>query len=177
MSTVVVRKFEEQDLPDIKSLFTAYHTSLPIDISYQNYQDEYTQLPYKYDISKRGALFLAEKQHSSPPPSPPSGTTTLPNAKATVLGCVALRMIDGNTCELKRLYVRSDARGLGVGNSLVKAVIEEAQRLQYRRILLDTLPTMKSALALYYKFGFEQIPKYYETPIEETVFLEKKLQS
>lgn len=174
---VLVRQYEERDLSMVKTLFTAYHTSLPIDISYQNYEDEFNSLPGKYVASKRGALFLAEKRSDEPAPSSDGGTHphVTPTPPPSVLGCVALRTMDDSTCELKRLYVVPDARGLCVGLALVEAVVEEARKLHYRRILLDTLPSMKSAIGLYERCGFVQVPRYYQTPIEETVFLERTL--
>jgi ribosomal protein S18 acetylase RimI-like enzyme len=161
MSDVVVRHCETpSDLTIIRTLFTAYQTSLPIDISYQNYQHEFETLPGQYSPDKQGALFLAEQISTS-----------------TVVGCVALRKIDDKRCELKRLYVLPQARRLSVGLHLVQAVIKEAGRFDYHCILLDTLPTMTGALRLYDQCGFKRVQSYYNTPIEETVFLEKELES
>ena len=165
--TVVVRPFREADLAVVKSLFTNYHVSLPIDISYQNYQDEFVGLPGKYVASQGGALLVAEQHGSVAQP------TSLP--LPLTLGCVALRRIDGTMCEMKRLYVQPAARGLHVGRALVQAIVEEARRLNYLRMRLDTLPSMTAAIALYKHFGFYEIPKYYDTPIEETVFFEARL--
>jgi ribosomal protein S18 acetylase RimI-like enzyme len=169
--SVVVRRYEGNDLAAIKSLFTAYHLSLPIDISYQNYEDEFNALPGNYVGDKGGALFVAEKENSSSGCEAAGSTSR----EKTVLGCVALRRMDERTCELKRLFVTPQARGLRAGLALVNAAVQEAKRLQYACILLDTLPEMKSAIALYTSIGFVPVPKYYDTPILETVFFELRL--
>lgn len=161
MSDVIVRYCQSaSDLSIIKELFTAYQISLPIDISYQNYQHEFDNLPGKYSADNRGALLVAEQVSTS-----------------RIVGCVALRKIDRARCELKRLYVVPSARRLSVGLHLVQAIIKEAEKFEYQYILLDTLPTMIGALRLYDQCSFKRVQSYYNTPIEETVFLEKKLHS
>jgi putative acetyltransferase len=106
--------------------------------------------------------------------SPPGGALLLArNDTHEAIGCVALRplLLDG-CCEMKRLYVAPSGRGTGVGKALATATIEEARKLGYRSIRLDTLPTMESAQALYRNLGFKEIKAYYDTPLEGTVFLE-----
>jgi ribosomal protein S18 acetylase RimI-like enzyme len=76
---------------------------------------------------------------------------------------------------MKRLYVSPEGRGFGLGRALAEAVVGEAIRIGYREIRLDTLATMKGALALYEKLGFVEIAPYYATPIADTVFLAKPL--
>ncbi len=146
-----------RDLRAAASLFRAYATSLPIDLAYQGFEEEVAALPGKY-APPSGALLLARR------------------ADGEAIGCVALRAIEPEgCCELKRLYVSPEGRGLGLGRALVTAILAEAAQLGYREIRLDTLPTMTGALALYRKAGFEPTAPYYDTPITGTVFLAKRL--
>jgi len=89
---------------------------------------------------------------------------------------VALQRLDGTrVCEMKRLYVRPSARGLGLGAALVTAIINTAEEVGYAEMKLDTLPWLKEAFALYQRFGFVEIEPYYNNPITGTRYLGKKL--
>jgi ribosomal protein S18 acetylase RimI-like enzyme len=139
------------------TLFRAYAASLPIDLGYQDFEAELAALPGKY-APPSGALLLARGSQSE------------------ALGCVALRPLGENgVCEMKRLYIDPAARGLGLGKALAEAILNEAVRLGYTQMRLDTLPSMQAALALYASFGFERINAYYDTPVADTVFLAKQL--
>jgi ribosomal protein S18 acetylase RimI-like enzyme len=94
--------------------------------------------------------------------APPRGTFLLARIDGRVAGCVALRAIDERTAEVKRLYVRAEARGAGVGRALASELLAEAERLGYERVVLDTLPTMAAAQALYASLGFAPIDPYLE---------------
>ena len=145
------------DFKDAAALFRAYAASLRIDLAYQGFEAELAALPGKYGPPS-GVLLLARGENGAP------------------LGCVALRALDPEgCCEMKRLYVAPAARGLGMGQALVDAVVSQAARIGYNEMLLDTLPTMAGALALYRKAGFNLINAYYDTPIAGTVFLAKRL--
>jgi ribosomal protein S18 acetylase RimI-like enzyme len=141
------------DLADAGRLFRAYADSLPIDLGYQGFEDELAALPGKY-APPAGALLIAR----------------MPAGEA--IGCVALRPIDGDgICEMKRLYVQPEARGLGLGGALIAAILHSAREAGYKEMRLDTLPTMQTALAMYARAGFKEIPAYYSTPVDGTIFL------
>ncbi|WP_274373875.1 MULTISPECIES: GNAT family N-acetyltransferase [Synergistales] len=91
------------------------------------------------------------------------------------IGCVGLRKIDNDTCEMKRLYVSNEYKGKGIGKALVEKIIMKAKNMNYIKIRLDTLPKMKTAQELYKNFGFYEIEQYTENPIIGTKFMEKLL--
>ncbi len=139
------------DLSATMALFEAYAASLGISLSYQNFVEEMAAMPGKY-VPPNGALLLAR------------GTD------GTALGCVGLRPLADGSCEMKRLYVTPEGRGLGLGKALADAIVAEARRIGYRQMVLDTLPTLTAAIALYGRMGFEPIPAYYDTPVAGTLF-------
>lgn len=145
------------DLGDAIALFRAYAESLPIDLAYQGFEAEMAAMPGKYAPPK-GVLLIAR------------------NDAGRAVACAALRPIESDgTCEMKRLYVTAEGRGLGLGKRLVETLFDEARRIGYREMRLDTLPSMMEAIALYRRFGFEAMPAYYDTPIEGTLFMRKVL--
>jgi ribosomal protein S18 acetylase RimI-like enzyme len=143
------------EVPLMRELFREYAASIGIDLSFQDFNTELDGLPGKY--------------------AEPDGVMILARKRGEPCGCVALRKIDSRTCEMKRLYVRSSARGLGIGRALVVRIIEEARARGYTSMRLDTLPAMKSAVGLYKSFGFQEIAPYTFNPIAGTLFLEKVL--
>jgi ribosomal protein S18 acetylase RimI-like enzyme len=88
---------------------------------------------------------------------------------------VAIRPFSTNTCEMKRLYVRTEYRGIGIGRQLVRTAISAAREIGYEAIYLDTLPPMTAAIALYESLGFREIPPYYDSPIARTQFMKLDL--
>lgn len=142
-------------LEEVRQLFLEYAQSLGIDLDFQGFDAELETLPGKYQAPD-GALMLA-----------------LVDGKAA--GCIALRRISDEICEMKRLYVRDAYRGLGLGKKLVSIIIDEAMNNKYKYMRLDTLPTMKGAQGLYLSFGFYDIEPYVYNPIEGTRFMELKL--
>ncbi len=109
--------------------------------------------------------------------APPAGELLLARrSNGTSVGCVGLRPIQPHgCCEMKRLYVSPEGRGLGLGERLVDAVVKEAERIGYCEMRLDTLPSMTRAIALYRKLGFEPMNPYYDAPVIGTIFMRRHL--
>lgn len=139
----------------MRDLVSEYARSLGVDLSFQNLERELAELPGAY--------------------APPRGRLLLALCGEEPAGCVALRPLDGSTCELKRLYVRPAFRGVGLGLRLAVEAISAARELGYRRIRLDTLPEMDAAQALYRSLGFEPIEPYTENPVPGARFYELRL--
>ena len=152
MTTIEIRPAEfPRDLEVVRGLFREYVERLGVDLYFQEFEKEVSSLPGKY-ASPSGRLLLAWRG-----PEP--------------VGCVALRKLDPTTCEMKRLYVRPDARGEHLGRRLAERICREAREAGYARICLDTLPTMTSAQALYRSLGFAPIEPYIFNPVPGTKFL------
>jgi GNAT superfamily N-acetyltransferase len=143
------------DWSQARQLVQTYAHSLAIDLSFQDFTQELGQLEAVYGPPAGAFLFAAEAGQS--------------------LGCVGVRRQSEHDSEMKRLYVAPEARGRGVGRRLAVAAIEAAVRLGYRRILLDTLPSMSAAQALYLRLGFSPIPPYRFNPVAGTVFMALEL--
>jgi ribosomal protein S18 acetylase RimI-like enzyme len=138
-----------------RELFMEYAQSLGIDLSFQDFETELGTLPGKY--------------------APPGGCLVLAFIEDEPAGCAAMRGLTDEICEMKRLYARPAFRGQGVGLALAKAVIGAARRAGYRRMRLDTLPSMQSAQGLYRKLGFYEIEPYVYNPVEGAKFLQLHL--
>lgn len=141
-----------EDLRAVSDLFEGYAASLPVDLEYQDFAAELAGLPGKY-AGPEGALLLARDPAGAP------------------LGCVALRPLHSETCEMKRLFLVPETRGMGLGRALVEAIVAAARDRGYRELRLDTLPSMTSAIALYEGLGFERIEPYYAPTPPGTVFM------
>ena len=143
------------ELTATAALFRAYAGSLNIDLAPQGFADELAALPGPY--------------------APPQGAILLAKQGDHVLGCIALKQLAPGIAEIKRLYVRPQARGQGVAKALVDALLKEAAELGYHEVKLDTLPQMETAIALYKSFGFADIPPYGSHPYPGLVTLGKNL--
>ena len=135
-----------------------YVSWIGLDLAFQEIDAELAGLPGDYAPPK-GALFVV--------PAAPEATR--------LVAMIGIRSLEGAICEMKRLYVRPEARGRGLARELIARALEEARRLGYREIRLDTLPMMGDAQALYVALGFSDIPAYYDTPIAGTRFMTKRL--
>lgn len=155
----LLSQFDTAQLDALRALFREYAGSLSIDLCFQNFEDELTQLPGDYS-SPRGALFAVY-------------------VGSELAGCCAMRPLDAvdypNACEMKRLYVRPAFRRLRLGRMLAEATLDAARMAGYACILLDTLDDMESARALYEELGFEEIPPYYYNPIAGAHYLKAQL--
>jgi len=146
-----------EQIEEIRHLFLEYEAWLDVDLCFQSFEEELKNLPGKY-VAPTGRLFLI----------------TVENKPA---GCIALRKIGDEICEMKRLYLRDGFRGLGLGKRLIERLIKDAKVIGYKKMRLDTLPDkMPQAVKLYESYGFRQIEPYYENPHTETLFMEKELQ-
>jgi ribosomal protein S18 acetylase RimI-like enzyme len=144
-----------EDVAAARRLFREYADSLGFDLAFQGFDDEVRALPGEY--------------------APPSGALLLARRTGEPIGCVGVRASEGRICELKRLYVRPQGRGGGVGRALTEAAIAAARELGYERMRLDTVPAMEDARALYRSLGFREIEPYRHNPIPGTSFMELAL--
>ena len=143
------------ELPLVIDIFREYVASPEADLGYQNYEAEFAALPGKY-AEPRGRLLLAW-------------------LNGAVVGCAALRAVDADTCELKRVYVRPAARGLQLGRSLVEQMQQEAKAAGYQRMALEVLPEFQTAQVLYRQLGFVDAPPVSHNPVPGTAFLARDL--
>ena len=147
-----------EQIQEARTLFREYETGLGISLCFQNFEQELANLPGDYQ--------------------PPDGRLLLCEHDGSVAGCIALRKLEPGICEMKRLFIRPEFRGKGLGKSMVQAIIQEARELGYRNMRLDTLPgRMDKAIALYRSLGFKEISPYYQNPSPETLYMELNLQS
>ncbi len=107
--------------------------------------------------------------------APPDGCLLVGMHGEQAAGCVALRKLSAEICEMKRLYVKPALRGMSIGRALAEAVIAEAKKIGYTRIRVHTIRSMVGANSLYASLTFEKISPYEETPIEDAVFMELTL--
>ena len=136
-----------------RELFLEYADSLGFSLCFQSFDQELAGLPGDY--------------------APPEGRLLIAEYRGQLAGCVALHRLDAEICEMKRLYLRPQLRGRGVGRALAEAVIEEARAIGYRKMRLDTVePVMPNAVAMYRRLGFAEIDPYRANPIAGALYME-----
>jgi putative acetyltransferase len=139
-----------------RELFLEYAQSLGFDLCFQNFDQELAGLPGDY--------------------APPGGRLLLAECEGQLAACVALHKLDSGICEMKRLYLRPEFRGRGLGRVLAERIISEARQIGYGRMRLDTVePGMKDAVAMYGKLGFKEIAPYRPNPIAGAMYMELQL--
>lgn len=154
----IVAAHESGSIPAVRELFLEYAASLGFSLCFQSFDEELASLPGKY--------------------APPRGRLLLLHCDGRLAGCVALRPLENRICEMKRLYVRPEFRGRGLGKALVDRVLAEARSIGYGRIRLDTVePVMGAAVAMYRSLGFYEIPPYGPHPVPGTLWLELDLRA
>jgi putative acetyltransferase len=152
----LVQAQSPEEIESARELFAEYASWIEISLCFQNFDQELARLPGDY--------------------APPSGRLFLAVAGQQVMGCVALRKLGDDVGEMKRLYVRPEFRGRGLGRALTEKLIAEAKQIGYARLRLDTLPgKMDQAIAMYRSFGFHEIPPYYKNPVADATFMELML--
>lgn len=144
------------DIADIRMLFEEYAESLGVDLGFQDFDAELSGLPGAY--------------------AQPSGVLLLAAAAGRTVGCVGVRRLGADVCEMKRLYVRPEGRGQAAGRALAEAAIAFATTAGYHAMRLDTLPSMIGAQALYRQLGFRDVPPYRYNPVPGTSFMELNFQ-
>ena len=145
-----------EQIATVRELFLEYAQSLGFSLCFQGFDKELAELPGDY-AAPQGRLLLAD-------------------FGGDVAGCGALHKIDGGTCEMKRLYVRPQFRGRGLGKALAERVIHEAREIGYKKLRLDTVESvMRTAVAMYRQLGFREIAPYRENPINGALYMELEL--
>jgi len=153
--TEITHVHTADDLKQVKVLFQEYAESLGFDLCFQDFEEELRSLPGNY--------------------SPPHGALLVAKQDGEITGCVAVRPLSSEVCEMKRLYVRAKHTGKGIGRALASTIIEEAAKSEYKAMRLDTLPSMKEAIRLYESLGFQPTQPYCNNPIPGAMYFQLKL--
>lgn len=145
----------QAQIQSVRELFEEYAASLRFDLDFQDFAAELESLPGDY--------------------APPAGCLLLAIHDGQTVGCVGLRPLEAEICEMKRLYVRPQFRGLGAGHALAEAIVGQARAIGYARMRLDTIIEMDKAQSLYEKLGFVDIAPYRHNPLEGVRYMELDL--
>ena len=138
-------------IDDLRTLFKEYADWLGVDLCFQDFDAELAGLPGEY--------------------GPPRGRALLAEVDGRLAGCVGLRPMADGWCEMKRMYVRDHARGLGLGRLLAERIVAEGRTLGYAGMRLDTLSHLTAAKAIYASMGFRETPPYYDNPLAGVQYL------
>ena len=144
-----------QDLEDVRTLFGEYSRLVADALCFQNFDQELEALPGLY--------------------APPGGALLIARDGEAAAGCAALRQLDAGSGEMKRMYVRDAYRGSGLGRRLALAIVEEARTRKYGRVVLDTLPKLAPAIALYRDLGFRETGPYLASPTPGAICFELRV--
>ncbi len=151
----IIQATTPEQLETARNLFREYQQFLNVDLCFQGFEEELASLPGKY-AAPYGEILLAEFD-------------------GKMAGCVAVRAIKGDICEMKRLYVKDEFRGLSIGKKLAEEIIKKAKQLNYKKMQLDTLERLQAAMGIYQQLGFKKISPYYANPLDEVVYWELDL--
>jgi ribosomal protein S18 acetylase RimI-like enzyme len=151
----IKRAQTDNEMAEVRRLFRAYESALGVDLTFQGFDQELASLPGKY--------------------APPTGDLLVGRVQGRILGCVAVRRLEDDICEMKRLYVRPEGRGAGLGRRLAQRIIVAARSLGYASMRLDTLDRLTGAMRLYESLGFRRIDPYYGNPLPGVVYWELDL--
>jgi len=151
----IINAQEQVQYQEVRELFMQYADSLEFDLEFQGFSQELASLPGHY--------------------APPDGCILLAEESGRFVGCVALRPLEDKICEMKRLYVKPDYRGRGLGRMLACSIIDRAREIGYAKMRLDTIATMQEARTLYYSLEFQNIKAYRYSPLDKPSFMELEL--
>jgi len=151
----IIRAQSPDEIDEVRRLFREYERFLDVDLCFQSFEEELAGLPGKY--------------------GPPDGVLLMAMDGRQSAGCVALRKVEDRVCEMKRLYLRPQYRGRGLGRLLAERILSEATALGYSVMRLDTLDKLKAAMGLYEAMGFRRREPYYGNPLPGVVYWELDL--
>ncbi len=151
----ITKVVDKEDFKDLAGMFKRYEEDLGFELQFQNFSEELTSLEKMYGPPKGVAFLLKHNQIS--------------------VGCIAVRELEADVAEIKRMFIEVPWRGKGYGNQLLHAALDSAKALGYKKARLDTLDYMKPAISSYKKAGFYKIPAYRHNPFDNAVFMEKVL--
>jgi len=155
MNCKIYEDYSDIGIAVAKQLFDEYAESLGFPLDFQDFDKELDNLPGEY--------------------SPPEGCILLLGYKSSPVGCIALRKIEGSVCEMKRMYVKPEFRGQGIGKMVAHEIIKRAREIGYQKMRLDTLESMEIATKLYKSMGFKEIEAYRYNPLEDAMYMELEL--